>query len=946
VLGTPAYMAPEQFVSDSRDYGPPTDLYALGCVAYALVCGAPPYGRTAEVQLMHELHQEAVIPPLDPRSAVPEGFERWVHQLLAKKPSQRFQFAADALAVLEELGEPEGSITAPLADGFAPESALSSSIITMASELCERDPSSSIGGPMDSFPPPRPRTALPASWRRASPAGPRIGLGLYGLRQVPLVGREEERDRLWSELRDVVNEGDKRWVLLTGPAGCGKSRLAQWLCERAHEAGAAVVLKAVHGLGAMVARYLRCEGLERPQLFSHVERRLLRLGAHDLADTAALAELAVPDDEESVAGRVRFASLNERYVLVTRLVRRISRTRPVILWLDDADEEALGFARHVMESDDPMSVLLLLTGSRLELSQAVTIDVQPLPETEWPELVARLMRLDPALAARVAERTRGNPLFALQLVGSWVDRGLLEATHEGFRLRAGVELELPEELEAMWRERIDRLLRSRPITDELALELAAVLGEHIASDEWKSACAVSGLSAPEGLVEELLSRRLAVADSVERWSFVHGMLREALERRAAQAGRAAAHHRACAHMLRSRRGTGIAERLARHLSAAGDRRLALTPLRDAARERLDRGEYVLSDRLITAREDTLVELKSEEADVNWAEGWILRGEVALKRGQLEVGMKWASLAAKAAADHGWPRLRAEALGLRARIERLLGSIPEAEEDLRAAEQLCRDTRDRKLLADILQTRGRLLVHRGELAEARNVLGESHEVYRLLGEARGVAEARWSLAHLETYFKDYDQALLHNDAALEALRQWGDRWGVARCLNTAGEITRILGQLDAAERHYREARDLMSALGAKDSAAICESNIARVQAERGIYSEARVRLERSRPAFERGRRDALAWLYVVLLMCDAGQRDWSNWDNHWSIAQSLLRESGYLDLDIPTVAEMAATLAHEAGEASRAAPLYELAHHQWTSLGHAPEAERIARFLSP
>ncbi|MFT5686059.1 MAG: serine/threonine protein kinase, partial [Myxococcota bacterium] len=43
IVGTPAYMAPEQFEGHWREFGPWTDLYALGCLAWQLVCGAPPF---------------------------------------------------------------------------------------------------------------------------------------------------------------------------------------------------------------------------------------------------------------------------------------------------------------------------------------------------------------------------------------------------------------------------------------------------------------------------------------------------------------------------------------------------------------------------------------------------------------------------------------------------------------------------------------------------------------------------------------------------------------------------------------------------------------------------------------------------------------------------------------------------------------------------------------
>jgi len=57
------------------------------------------------------------------------------------------------------------------------------------------------------------------------------------------VDREAERDALWGALAEAAERDEPRLVLLSGPAGCGKSRLADWLCERAQEVGGATVLQ-------------------------------------------------------------------------------------------------------------------------------------------------------------------------------------------------------------------------------------------------------------------------------------------------------------------------------------------------------------------------------------------------------------------------------------------------------------------------------------------------------------------------------------------------------------------------------------------------------------------------------------------------------------------------------------------------------------------------------
>jgi serine/threonine protein kinase/tetratricopeptide (TPR) repeat protein len=978
VLGTPAYMAPEQFIGDYRDYGPPTDLYALGCLACALVSGAPPYGRGSDVDLMHELHLEAELPELEPRMPVPEGLDDWIAQLLEKKPSRRFQRAADALEVLKALVDPQGGHLAPLVDDFTTADALSSSVVTVHADLGNIDPWSRRPTLRDqpSVPPVAPPVPLPRSWRRAeTPARPMAllgaGLGLFGLRPTPLVGRDRERDELWPALSDVVRQRERRLLLLEGPDGSGKSRLAQWLCERAHEIGVASVLKATHGahggpghgLGPMLARELGCVGLERPELDRQLDKRLKRLGLDSdplEAERDAIAELIAPAASDAER-RVRFGSATERYVLVARLIRRMARQRAVILWLDDVewDLDAVGLTHHLLFADTAKLPLLVMLTARLEAvtkgdedglykacrshPAARVVKVPTLPPSEWPHLVEQLLRLEPSLAARVAERTTGNPLFAVQLIGHWVDRDWLEAGPEGFRLKAGASVELPDALAAMWQRRIDQLLARRSDDEARALEIAAVLGETVDGEEWSRVLGLLGLEPPYALVEDLLARRLAATGDAglrDGWSFVHELLREALEQRANQEGRAHSHHRLCARMLEAEQRPRSAERIARHLIAAGDSAAALAPMLEAAKERLETGDYAAVDALVSQREQTLVALRCDEADQRWAEGWVLRGELAARRGRFEVGMKWADVAVDAASEHDWPRLRAEALLLRAGVARMRGDSVAAVRDVGLALDLARHAEDSSLLSRALLLLGRVSMHHGKLVEAGECLHEARRRATGLGDQHGIAEADWALAHLAQYRASYDEAFELNAVALETLRKLGDRWAVARCINTAGELSRLQGRLEEAETYYREAAARMNALGALDAAAVCEANVARVLAERGLYAEARVGLERFRPLFEeQGRKNPLVWLHGVLLVCDAGECDWKAWDAHWAEVSRLLSETGYHDLDIATVIHMAGQLCETAGEPVRARAAYALAAVEWRAVGRDTEADR-------
>ncbi|MER7505053.1 serine/threonine-protein kinase [Nonomuraea pusilla] len=85
VVGTAAYLAPEQIEGAG---GHACDVYALGCVAYELLCGQPPFTGAGPQVMYQHLHQGPV-PPSRHRADIPAELERLIMAMLAKNPSHR-----------------------------------------------------------------------------------------------------------------------------------------------------------------------------------------------------------------------------------------------------------------------------------------------------------------------------------------------------------------------------------------------------------------------------------------------------------------------------------------------------------------------------------------------------------------------------------------------------------------------------------------------------------------------------------------------------------------------------------------------------------------------------------------------------------------------------------------------------------------------------------------
>src|SRR3990170_4075399 len=116
LLGTPAYMAPEQIAADPRiDHR--ADIYAVGVLAYELLAGRPPFTGGAPQGILSAHLTHAPVPIRTHRADVPEPLAELVMKCLEKRPADRWQTAAELVQRLEALAIAP-AVPAPLRRGW------------------------------------------------------------------------------------------------------------------------------------------------------------------------------------------------------------------------------------------------------------------------------------------------------------------------------------------------------------------------------------------------------------------------------------------------------------------------------------------------------------------------------------------------------------------------------------------------------------------------------------------------------------------------------------------------------------------------------------------------------------------------------------------------------------------------------------------------------------
>jgi len=934
------YLAPEVCEARWRDVGPETDLYSLGCLAWTLATGKELFREYQTGPAIRQAQVEVNLPGFRPVVETPPGFGGWMSLMLRKDPKDRFGQAADARDALLNLDKTRvrGSVVC--------------SVATMPADCGEPE---GVEHP-----------ELLAA-----------GLGLYGLREVPLVDRDAQRAEIWDALLRVRRAARSEAILIHGPAGHGKSRLTEWMVRRAWQRGAAEVIKAVHdtgvgptvGLGPMLARYYRVVGLDREKTKERLRQRLTAEGVTDDYEWEALTEMFHP----SPKGRetVRFEQTSERYSLIRRALERAARRRPVILWVEDVPwgHDALEFIVDLLDGQRLASfpVLVVMTARDEALPQqpreammlkemlhrpdCSRITVGTLAPGDHRKLIAQALLVQGEVIEKIEERTNGHPLFAVQIVGDWLERNVLSPSREGFVANGDLDAILPDDIHGLWMQRVEKLLASLPSESRGgaldSLHQAAALGIEVDDQEWAEACQRAGIERPPDLLQRVMTQGLAFRRQ-GGWAFAHGMFRESLETQSRAMETWYDRHRACAAMLQPRQARipGLAVRVAYHLEQAKELASALSPLSQAVEE-LWKGGSVTGARLPLERRRALLEqLNRPHSDIAWGEQSHLQIQQDQYEGRYDSALKWSAFAMQGIKKYGWNQLLPGILKETGVVHYKKGDMELATRFIRHARAHATQLDDDRLTAECTDKLGMMLRITGELDLADQCFRAASTLYRRLRDYRPadegaavvgralVAQQRGDITAAEGWFRK----------GVEVLKGSGHQRGLATSVNGLAEVARLQGDFARAENLYRQVLSIHQTLGS-NIASVVQLNLALVQLQQRQFHNAQKSLEPLLDIFEaQGSKAWLGCVHVFLLPCLTDRRDWGRWDHHFRVGFNMIDASGMADGDLAWPLRMSGEMLQERGMDGRARQSLQFAQAQYEALGRSEEVASLQRAL--
>ncbi|MGE3742139.1 MAG: adenylate/guanylate cyclase domain-containing protein [Geminicoccaceae bacterium] len=662
-----------------------------------------------------------------------------------------------------------------------------------------------------------------------------------------LVGREHEIGLLLDRWQ-LSCAGEGQVVLLSGPAGIGKSRILGTLSERIADREHFRLRYQCSPYHSNIAFHPVTRQLELAAGLNSSDgvadrldklERLLSLSAADVKAVAPLFATLMSLPAEDRYGPLNLSSQQLREQIIAALVEqlvRLARQRPVLMLLEDAhwiDPSTEALVGESISAIADAAVLILITHRPgyttpwSAQSHLASLPLSHFSRAQSAQMVRSIAgdRFDAGMVERIVERASGIPLFVEELTKSLLESG-----------GDGGAIDIPTTLQASLLARLDRLGEAKQIA-----QVGAVIGREFSHD---LLAAVAGLDAgrlndavERLLRSELLSRTGSAA--APRYVFKHALIQDAAYDSLLRERRRELHARVAAALTAAGGDSGErAAEMATHLQRSGqdiEAAHAFTRAGDRARHLFANQEaltyFTVATDLWRAHPDEdrdgshRLALGNRLAALLMLVGDYRRAESVSRDILDEVG---------AAAP---PAARASMLSRLGRTLYMRGLSVQARIVYRQALELAETLRDDARLAAVYRDLGDVEFTSGTLPAAVDAYEKGRRISESISDHTGVAAAHTMLSNAFARAGDIDDAMRHAEIAVELGQRIGDerrvawanvmlaqcRWSTIGTCNLA-EAQKYIGEAQRIFARVGDYRGLAWVLYGESDSAFVNNNI--------------------------------------------------------------------------------------------------------------------------
>ena len=488
VIGTPAYMSPEQIRGTSVDTS--SDIFSFGIVFHEMLTGQHPFQRNSTAETMAAILRD---PPMSRSEKDREQSSYAIlDRLLEKEPADRYGTIEEVCLEVRRLRD-------------------ETSGWTRADE-----------------------TTVPADTQ-------------LRVRRTPFVGRTAERAEL-ERLIDSTVRGRGGMILIGGEPGVGKTRLVEEVLDMSQRrrclslTGRCYEMEGTPPFMPFVETVELCARVVPPAAL----REVLGDAAPEVARLVPDLRRLFPD----IPAPIELPPEQQRHYLFknfAEFLERASRVRALVVLLDDlqwADDATLQLLQHLAPQLAEMPILVLGTYRDVELDVhrpfakvletltrkrvAQRLNLQRLPQEGVKEMLAGLGGPSPpvTLVEGVYRETEGNPFFVEEVFHHLKEEEALFGADGQWRSDLDLEqLNVPEGVRLVIGRRLERVSQE----SQRVLTLGAIVGRSFSLNLLEAIGDVTGealLTALEEAEGSLLI--VPVSEREPRWEFSHALIRQTL----------------------------------------------------------------------------------------------------------------------------------------------------------------------------------------------------------------------------------------------------------------------------------------------------------------------------------------------------------------------------------------------------------------------------------